>query len=288
MAFNEAQQNLHWILVNSINQAGRENLKLKPKVITEGYLLLPDNKLQHALQICDIDTITPEALWIGTFQEAIEVIANYKKLTEINCTILKLPHNLVKKESGKIKLNFRTLNNDFITELLKTQENTVKTVKENKEETPTQNRFNSIQIFREDDKLLQATIADYFLNEQNIKKILLFPRNKLSGVTIYYKKDGDEPPNVVLDKIFDYKCIWFRGPVKLPRGWRSLCSLKEYTDMLDREFRRIKPQYRSVAWSEKILDEIFNNDPHNLFPSITSDILTKMITYSEIMQESRW
>ncbi len=59
--------------------------------------------------------------------------------------------------------------------------------------------------------------------------------------------------------------------------------------MLDREFRRrIRPQYHSVPWSEKILDDILNKDTDNLFGMIISDILANMIAYNEIMREVGW
>ena len=276
MDVREAGEKLYWISVDSIDQAGRETLKSKPKVITEGYLLLPDDKLQHALQVCDIDTVTPEALWIGSFQQAIHVITDYKKLTTIQCSMREVPHHLLKRESGKTKLNFAMLKNDFVTELMILAKGT----DNNKEELI---NWDPPEVLKEDDERLQNTMAYYFLSPKNVKKMILSQSIRRSKFRVFYKKDKDDLS--LTSDILDYKCFLTKSPVRLPEGWRYLCALNDYVDALHKELRKFAQSRGILNWSEKILDSILNR-PFP-FTDITVDLLYAIIVQTETEFENQ-
>ena len=132
---------------------------------------------------------------------------------------------------------------------------------------------------RDDDKLLQSTLGHYFLNVDNIKKMISCKDLKRSYINVFYTREEYDPP--LMENVLEYRGVLARFYPRLPQGWRYMCQLSTYVELLYERLKNVAEKGWGITWSEKVLDDMLEDS--FLFTEVTIGVLNDIIFEGELM-----
>jgi hypothetical protein len=261
-----------WIFVEKLIEPGRETYQVKPRVVTESYFdLLGNGELQHTIQVADWDIVTPEALWVGSKQLAEKVINCLNKHMRIQCQIRALPKSMINSKTGS--LNFQE---PYIMEKL------IQSVGPGVTSTPLAHEPASKE-FPQDIENHGSKGKIYLLGriilDRKLTRSLIFQEHEpIDYVNMYYYRDEDNPP--MYENILEYPVCLVRFNPRVAKGWRYMCSLTTYANLVREQFTHVIQKGWNVPFSREMVEEVLNDE--HLFPDLMIDIAGSIIWEAEV------
>jgi len=255
-----------WICIDKLVQPGREQLALKPRIVTESYFYLPTGKFQHTIQATDWDVVVPEAVWIGSWEQAQEVVELLRRIVPFECRILPVPSCCVGKQSGIVELNGKG-KLDFVRMLM------VTAARKTRDGHSAGSMRNSV-----DSNLKGAPLGKFLLDAEFMRRALAKPNLKDTYINIYYKRRPDDPP--LMDNVLYYEACLVRFHPRMPENWRYMCQLSTYVEAFRKRCRHICEECWNTPWSDDRIEDFLGDE--FLFRQVSIDVISEIIFESEL------